>query len=251
MPDMNIPQTDPAPGDPGRPGEPGRPGNPRLPAGRPVVGHRRFGAGTRWLAGLAVAVVLAGGTVLGVSLGGAASPQAARALLTGSASGDSGGGSAGGGGGTAEGGDRTASGGGGQHHATASTGSGRDATRAPAGLGARPGVAAHRFTARLRAYARLWLLARRALHGQITIATRTGPRTIAFERGTIRSISGSSVVVKAADGTAWTWQVSRATLIVKAGRRVGPTALAAGQQVFVIGQVAGRSDDARRVVIRG
>src|SRR5262245_53315779 len=237
MPDMNIPQTDPAPGDPGRPGEPGRPGNPRLPAGRPVVGHRRFGAGTRWLAGLAVAVVLAGGTVLGVSLGGAASPQAARALLTGSASGDSG--------------DRTASGGGGQHHATASAGSGRDATRAPAGLGARPGVAAHRFTARLRAYARLWLLARRALHGQITIATRTGPRTIAFERGTIRSISDSSVVVKAADGTAWTWQVSRATLIVKAGRRVGPTALAAGQQVFVIGQVAGRSDDARRVVIRG
>lgn len=257
MTEMNNPQTDPAPG------------HPRLPAGRPV-GHRRFRAGARWLAGLAVAVVLAGGSVLGVSLSGSASPQAARAVLTGSGSGHTGG--------------RTAGGGSG-HPATASAGSVRHAARALAGVDVQPGAAAHRVTARLRTcvasarrlraaghraaarvalrsclrrylrlragLARLRLLARRTLHGQITVVTRTGPRTIAFERGTVQSLSGSSVVVKAADGTAWTWQVGRDTRIVKAGRRVGPNALAAGQRVFVIGQVAGGSDDARQVVIRG
>jgi hypothetical protein len=98
---------------------------------------------------------------------------------------------------------------------------------------------------------RRWLLAKRAMHGQITVASKTGPRTIAFERGTVQSTSGSSLVVKATDGTAWTWQVGRATRIVKAGRRAGPSALAAGQRVFVIGKVTGGSDDASRVVIRG
>src|SRR5262249_1821868 len=86
MTDMNVPQTDPAPGN----------GHPRLPAGR-SVGRRRFGAGARWLAGLGGAVVLAGGSALGVSLSGTASPQAARAVLTGNASGHTGGGTAGGG----------------------------------------------------------------------------------------------------------------------------------------------------------
>jgi len=97
---------------------------------------------------------------------------------------------------------------------------------------------------------RLRLLARRALHGQITIAAKAGPRTIAFERGSVQSLSARSVVVKAADGTVWTWQIGRLTLILKAGQRVGPSALAAGQRVFVIGQVTGGADHARRVVIR-
>ena len=228
-----------------------------MPAGRPV-GRRRFGAGARWLAGLAVAVVLAGGSVLGMSMSGSGSPEAARAVVTGSASGTTGGGSASGGSG---------------HPTTTSAGS-----------GARPGRVAHRVRARLRAcvasarrlragghraaararlhsclrrylrlragLVRLRLLARRALHGQITIAAKAGPRTIAFERGSVQSLSARSVVVKAADGTVWTWQIGRLTLILKAGQRVGPSALAAGQRVFVIGQVTGGADHARRVVIR-
>jgi hypothetical protein len=257
MDDMNIPRSGPAPGQPA------------LPAGRPV-GRRHFGSGARWLAGLAVGAVLAGGSVLGVSLIGGGSPQAAHAVLTGSKSGATGG--------------ATASGGSGSD-ATASAGSASLATGPFAGAGSRPRAAAHRVMARLRAcvasarrlrasgdrpaararlhsclrrylrlragLVRLWLLARRALHGQITVATKKGPRTIAFERGTVQSLSGSSVIVKAADGTAWTWQVGKATLVIKAGQRVGSSALAAGQRVFVIGQVRGGSDDARRVVIRG
>jgi hypothetical protein len=220
-------------------------------------------------------VVLAGGSVLGVSLIGGASALGTRAVLTGSAPGDTTGGISGGGT-TGAGAGRTA---------TASAGSAAHATRALAGSGARAGAAERRVKARLRAcvasarrlraaghraaaratlrsclrrylrqragFARLRLLARRALHGQITVATKAGPRTIAFERGSVQSLSGSSVVVKAADGTAWTWQVGRATRIVREGRRVGPGALTSGQRVFVVGQLRGGSDDARRVVIRG
>ncbi len=256
MDDMNVPQTGPAPGQP------------MLPADRPV-GRRRFAAGARWLAGLAVAVVLAGGSVLGMSMSGSGSPEAARAVLTGSASGTSGGG--------------TASGGTGRP-TMAPAGSVGHGITAAAGFGARPGRVAHRVRARLRAcvasarrlragghraaararllscvrrylrpragLVRLRLLARRALHGQITIAAKAGPRTIAFERGSVQSLSARSVVVKAADGTVWTWQIGRLTLILKAGQRVGPSALAAGQRVFVIGQVTGGADHARRVVIR-
>jgi hypothetical protein len=237
--------------------------------------RRRFGTGPRWLAGLAAAVVLAGGSVLGVSLIGGASPQGARAVLTGSASGNTTGGTAGG----------ATPGGGTGRTAPASAGSAGHATRALAGSGVRAGAVAHRVRTRLRAcvaaarrlraaghraaaratlrsclrrhlrlrasFARLRLLARRALHGQITVATTAGPRTIAFERGSVQSLSGSSVVVKAADGTVWPWQVGQATRIVKEGRRVGPGALTSGQRVFVIGQLSGGSDDARRVVIRG
>src|SRR5260221_11239024 len=84
MDDMNVPQTGPAPGQP------------MLPADRPV-GRRRFAAGARWLAGLAVAVVLAGGSVLGMSMSGSGSPGAACPVLTGSPSGTIGGGTASGG----------------------------------------------------------------------------------------------------------------------------------------------------------
>jgi len=223
MDDVNVPQTGPA-------------------------SRRRFAARVRWLAGLAAAVMLAGGSALGASLSGAASPQVARAALTGSAPGDNGGG-------------------------------------IPAGFGVRDGTAAHPVTARLRTCVasarrlraaghrasaratlrsclrrhrrlraglrRLWLVASGALHGQITVATKTGPRTMAFERGTVRSRSGTSIVVKAADGVAWTWQIRSATRIVKAGQPVGPKALATGQQVFVIGQEAGGSDEARRIAIHG
>ena len=246
MDDMNIPQTGPALGQP------------TTPAGCPV-GRRRFGAGARWLAGLAVAVVLAGGSVLGMSMSGSGSPEAARAVLTGSALGTG-------------------------HPTTTSAGSVGHGVTAAAGSGARPGRVAHRVRARLRAcvasarrlragghraaararlhscllrylrlragLVRLRWLARRALHGQITVAAKAGPRTIAFERGSVQSLSARSVVVKAADGTVWTWEVGRVTLILKAGQRVGPSALAAGQRVFVIGQVTGGADHARRVVIR-
>jgi len=237
MDDMNIPRT----------GSAG--GRRTLPPDRPF-GRGRSGPGARWLAGLAAVVVLAGGSVIAVSLIGSRSPQPARAALTASTSRDTRGGTASGGTGH---GTRVWPGAAAhlvmtRLRACAASARGLRAVGHRAAARARPRSCLRRF---LRPRAGLVRLARRALHGQITFATKAGPRTIAFERGSVQSLSSGSVVVKAADGTAWTWQIGSATLIVKAGRRVGPSALAAGQRVFVIGRVTGGSDDARRIVIRG
>jgi hypothetical protein len=93
--------------------------------------------------------------------------------------------------------------------------------------------------------ARLAFLARRAEHGQITVATKNGPKTVAFERGTVQSVSGTSVVVKAADGVTWTWQVGSKARVFHGGHLAGVRALAEGQQIAVAGLVSGATNQAR------
>jgi hypothetical protein len=99
------------------------------------------------------------------------------------------------------------------------------------------------------------LLRARAEHGQITFKTKKGTRTVAFERGLVQSATSSSVVVKASDGTTWTWNLATKTVVVRAKNRVvahaSATALAAGERVFVVGAVVGGADNARLIIIRG
>jgi hypothetical protein len=101
---------------------------------------------------------------------------------------------------------------------------------------------------RLRLRLRLRLLG--GMHGQITVKTKTGTATIAFERGVIQSVTETSIVVKAADGTTWTWDFIARTVLFHAGHRVGVAALATGQRVFVAGPIVGGADDARLILIR-
>ncbi len=218
MEEMNITQTR------GDPGWPDRPAPERAHPGGRTVGLGS-GSPSRWAIGLGCAVVLAGVSVLGVTLagGGANSggggSRSASAVLTGNASQAGGSNQAG--------------------------GSGKAAGAAAPRLAYRALAAASR--GRL---ARLARLARHALHGQVTVATKKGPRTIAFERGTVQSVSGGSVVVKAADGVTWTWQLGAGTRVFRTGRPVGADALADGQRVAVVGQLTGGSDQARRILIR-
>jgi hypothetical protein len=97
--------------------------------------------------------------------------------------------------------------------------------------------------------ARLELLLRRAMHGQVTVESKNGPKTIAFDRGVVQSVSGSSVVVKAANGVTAAWQVGSEARVYQHGQEVGADALAAGQRVSVVGVVTGGTDQARRVLI--
>ena len=98
-----------------------------------------------------------------------------------------------------------------------------------------------------------WALARlRALggvHGEFTFHDSTGYHTVAFERGTIQSV-GSDVVVRAQDGTTWTWLIVGNTVVRQNGGKTTTSALAAGQAVFVGGPVVNGSKDARLIVIR-
>ncbi len=98
-------------------------------------------------------------------------------------------------------------------------------------------------TARCRAIrrriVRFFLL--RGVDGQFAFRTRSGAiRTLAYERG----------VVKAADGTTWTWDLVTSTVIRDQGGKLGGSALAAGEPVWVGGPVAGGGKDARLIVVR-
>jgi len=99
-----------------------------------------------------------------------------------------------------------------------------------------------------------WALGRlRALggiHGEFTFQNKTGFHTLAFERGRIQSVSGGDVVVRAPDGTIWTWLIVSNTVVRANGSKTTTGALSAGETVFAGGPVAGGARDARLIVIR-
>jgi len=86
-------------------------------------------------------------------------------------------------------------------------------------------------------------------YGQVTFKGKTSPKTIAFERGTVESVSGSAVTVKAPDGTTWTWDLTASTAVHAAGQATAQAKLADGDRVFVGGPVAGGARDARLIRI--
>jgi hypothetical protein len=86
-------------------------------------------------------------------------------------------------------------------------------------------------------------------HGEVTFNSKTGPLTLAFERGVIQSVSSSGVVVQAKDGTTWTWTLEGNTVIRHDGQRVTDASLSDGERVFAAGPVVGSSYDAKLIVV--
>jgi hypothetical protein len=91
----------------------------------------------------------------------------------------------------------------------------------------------------------------RGIDGQFTVRTAHHRlRTLAFERGTVQSVTGSAIVVHASDGTTWTWSLVGDTVVRENGARAQRSALATGQPVWVGGPVVSGAKDARLIVIR-
>jgi hypothetical protein len=88
------------------------------------------------------------------------------------------------------------------------------------------------------------------VEGEFTFHNSTGFHTLAFERGTIQSVSGNDVVVRSPDGTTWTWLIVSDTVVRQNGSKTTTSALAAGRTVFAGGPVASGAKDARLIVIR-
>jgi hypothetical protein len=99
-----------------------------------------------------------------------------------------------------------------------------------------------------RALARLRLLG--GEHGEITFRSKEGPKTLAFERGTVTSVAGGDVTVRAADGTTWSWVVSAASVVREDGSRTTSSALSAGEPVFAAGSETGSTRNALLIAIR-
>jgi hypothetical protein len=88
------------------------------------------------------------------------------------------------------------------------------------------------------------------IDGQFTFQTKSGVKTLAFERGTIQSVSGNDVVVKAKDGTTWNWTLVSDTVVREDGSKASNSALSTGELVFVGGPVVSGSHNARLIVVR-
>jgi len=88
-------------------------------------------------------------------------------------------------------------------------------------------------------------------YGQVTLKGKTSPKTIAFERGTVESVSGSAVSVEAPDGTTWTWDLTASTSVHSAGGGTAQAKLAKGDRVLVLGELASGARDARLIRVGG
>ena len=231
----------PGPGDsthPGfGPGQGPRLGGPAESWAQPAK-PRRHGTAVWWGAGLVLVLLLAGGGAAAAELTGSSSPaptaltgQAAQlnTLLNSNSPGDSG-------------------------TTLSSTTSSSPATRPCLNRAKKLKAAGHPVAARAvlrlcgHALRRLRLLG--GMHGQFTFETKSGPRTIAYERGVIESISGSNVVVQAKDGTTWTWVLGSSTTIRRGGQKSATSALSDGEHVFAGGSVISGGYDAKLIVVK-
>jgi hypothetical protein len=90
---------------------------------------------------------------------------------------------------------------------------------------------------------------RRALHGEVTVKTDEGTRTVVFARGKVTAVSGSSLTITSEDNVATTFALNgdtrfgtRFALQSKDDVKVGVQATAAGEK-------QGETVTARRVVV--
>jgi hypothetical protein len=88
------------------------------------------------------------------------------------------------------------------------------------------------------------------IHGEATVRARDGKfATYTWQRGQVTALSAGSLTVKSADGVSWAWTMNSDTRVRKNGARSTPSALATGDNVFVLGQPDGDGRTAQGVVV--
>jgi hypothetical protein len=93
-------------------------------------------------------------------------------------------------------------------------------------------------------------LRKNTLHGEVTVQTKDGTRTIVVQRGTVSAVTATGVSVKSSDGYALTWTFAPKVRVVQNKKAVPATALKAGETVGVGGVKDGSTDTARLVIIQ-
>ncbi|MGN6175917.1 MAG: hypothetical protein ACTHPS_23665, partial [Streptosporangiaceae bacterium] len=97
--------------------------------------------------------------------------------------------------------------------------------------------------------ARFFLL--RGVDGQFSFKAADGTiRTLAYVRGVIESVNNGSIVVKAADGSSWAWQLVSTTVVRDSSGKISQSTLAVGQPVWVGGPVVSGVKNARLIFVR-
>lgn len=92
-------------------------------------------------------------------------------------------------------------------------------------------------------------LRRDTLHGEITVQTKNGIRTIVVQRGKVTAASATGLTVQSSDGYTLTWTYGNPLHVVANRTRADKSAVKVGEEVGVAGLKDGTADDARWVVV--
>jgi hypothetical protein len=90
---------------------------------------------------------------------------------------------------------------------------------------------------------------KRLEHGQATVQTDEGTKTVVVQRGQVTAITANSVTVKSADGFTLTWTFGNPFTVIKDRAKIQPSAVAVGTQVGIAGAQDGSATDARLMVV--
>jgi hypothetical protein len=90
---------------------------------------------------------------------------------------------------------------------------------------------------------------RRALHGEVTVKTDEGTRTVVFARGKVTALSGSSLTITSEDNVATTFALNGETRFGTRFALQSRDDLKVGVQATAAGEKQGETVTARRVVV--
>jgi hypothetical protein len=91
-------------------------------------------------------------------------------------------------------------------------------------------------------------LGRRVLHGEVTLQTREGVKTLVIARGEVTALSKDAVTVKSSDGVETTFGIDGDTRFGFRNEPAPSAELKVGEDAFVAGEKSGDRAVAKRVV---
>jgi hypothetical protein len=94
------------------------------------------------------------------------------------------------------------------------------------------------------------LLRKNSLHGELTVNTKDGVRTVAAQRGTVTAVTDTGVTVKSTDGFTATWAFGDKLRVRQAKQDAERGAVKNGVEVAVAGAKNGDAFTARLIVVK-
>jgi hypothetical protein len=91
-------------------------------------------------------------------------------------------------------------------------------------------------------------LARRALHGELTLQTKDGVKTVVVARGQVTALAADSITVKSSDGVSTSFKINGDTRFGFLRQPAPRAELKVGDTVWVAGTRSGDTNTANRIV---
>jgi hypothetical protein len=113
-----------------------------------------------------------------------------------------------------------------------------------------PGTSADKATARALGRGAGWrhALGRRVLHGEVTVQTNDGVKTLVMAYGQVTALAKDAITVKSSDGVQTSFSINGDTRFGFHNQPAPTAELKVGEDAFVAGEQSGGRATARRVV---